>query len=777
MYKGDTTTNLYKIVDALCGDGGAGDLTKQYFLARLSNALETIYFNDLDYIFGNVSFLARSPAETYTFNPLIDMLTSDQWDEVKVKDAWYRARVKDFFIACNMGGTPDGIRMCVQAAIAVDCDLFEIWRYCADEETEILTQSGYRRHDELNEGDEVLTLNMATGLAEWQPVLAINTFPVTNEPMLSVEMGRRHSSLTTLDHRWPVQRRVRREDGIRRYSDISIRRSHELSTEDRFIRAAAVANLPDQPKYTDSLVELVGWFVTEGHIHTNPQGGRYTGLNICQSHKVNPTKVDRIRSALTKTFGQGVQTFTTRTGKRADRAAQWRESVAPSKPDITLFRLNTVAGEVLCRLAPNKVASMDFINSLTEAQLRIFLDACLAGDGHTRKDGYRSICQNSLDRLIPIQIAATLLGIPTSLQAPQTTGHCRPTHVLSFSEKSRFVTPLGQGRKNANHIRYTGTVWCPSTPNGTWFARRRGTTYFTGNTDNFGLTADLGRATARNEVVVRPHKASLAPVEFRLLRDMLDKLKPADVIVTINLNGLAVSSPISVNAATADSTYYEVQKVVTGTPALTTLPPPELLAIDLDPTERWLFSDSPELAPYAAFNITSEYSFYYLMGGGGRSPIDAVSYGTLQPDGSVKSEPNFEIYKTTSQFTAWQEYPKADSPDNYPGGKFGQHPGYEPAVNGDSSPYLFSYTSQLDFVTQKQAQVQAVGGEADDHRFRLPIQGEITSKITYTPEKAIAYTTPAKDSTVTTSWTSYRKRTSIYDLRNQLPAMIRSGQQ
>lgn len=30
--------------------------------------------------------------------------------------------------------------------------------------------------------------------------------------------------------------------------------------------------------------------------------------------------------------------------------------------------------------------------------------------------------------------------------------------------------------------RWQGTIWCPSTDNGTFFARRNGTTYFTGNT-------------------------------------------------------------------------------------------------------------------------------------------------------------------------------------------------------------------------------------------------------------------------------------------------------
>lgn len=300
VYTATPSTVLYKLVDALCGTTGAGALVNEIFLARMAGALETIYFNDLDYIFGKVAFLARSPAESYPYTPMIDMLTSDQWDEVRTKDAWYRARIKDFFAACNLGGTPDGIRMCVQAALAVDCDIYEVWRYL----------------------------------------------------------------------------------------------------------------------------------------------------------------------------------------------------------------------------------------------------------------------------------------------------------------------------------------------------------------DNFGLNESLGRspADARNELVVRPYKGSLAPEELRLVRDMLAKICPLDTIVTVSLDGLAVQSPVPVAAAASDSEYFEVQKMVTATPALANLPAPELLPIDLLPTETWLYDaqTDPTLAPYTAFNISSEYGYYYLVGGGNRSPIDSVAYGTINT-GSLQKISVFEMSGTYTQ--------------------------------------------------------------------------------------------------------------------------------
>src|SRR5207244_505490 len=36
--------------------------------------------------------------------------------------------------------------------------------------------------------------------------------------------------------------------------------------------------------------------------------------------------------------------------------------------------------------------------------------------------------------------------------------------------------------QNITRRSFVGVVWCPTTPNQNWFARRRGTTYFTGNT-------------------------------------------------------------------------------------------------------------------------------------------------------------------------------------------------------------------------------------------------------------------------------------------------------
>jgi hypothetical protein len=406
------TTIIYKIVDALCGDAGAGDLKKESMIDRLGENLDTLYFNDLDRVFSSMGFLTRSESETYPYDPEKDMLTSDQWDEVRVKDAWYRARVRDFMIAADHGGTPEGLMRAVVAGSSVGCDIYEVWRYI----------------------------------------------------------------------------------------------------------------------------------------------------------------------------------------------------------------------------------------------------------------------------------------------------------------------------------------------------------------DNFGITPEkgtmLGRSpvSSRSEVVLVPHKERLGNKEFRLLRQMLNRISPVDAIITVDLRGLAVHDPIVVKKIAADSSYFEVQKEVTLSPDLENLPPPEVLAIDIRPSENWLSigKGNPEIAPYAAFNITQEYGYYYLMSGGARSPIDSVEYSSRDAAGNEKQERAFEDYEILENFTAWMEYDKADSPDNYPGGKFGLTPTEAPAVSPNGNPYVFPYQSQAQYIAEVREQVGQQGGQSDEVKFRLPVVARSTTKKTYTPDLAVAWTPPVRDSSVTSSWMSNR---------------------
>ncbi|MER6632884.1 hypothetical protein ABT301_32470 [Streptomyces sp. NPDC000987] len=339
--------------------------------------------------------------------------------------------------------------------------------WCVDERTEILTRDrGWITQDQLAVGDVVRTLNHETGLAEWQPVRDIYRAAVHNEPMRQL-LAANHSSLTTAEHRWPVVTR----SGHRKWKI-----SKTLMQGESFIAAAPHSDLPTSAKYEDAFVELVAWAWTEGSIRT---GG--TGFSIAQSHTVNFGRVERIRRALTRLYGPASATL------RGSTAPTWREATQANETShggpVTVFYLNQHATALLLDVMPGKRVSTDFVLSLTMAQLELFIDVFCQGDGWHYRHGKLDIWQRDPAALDAFELALTLSGRRTSRHeydggesvSALLNPHVRP--VKAAAEAAR----IGRNSATDEWVLYTGTVWCPVTDNTTWFARRDGHTYFTGN--------------------------------------------------------------------------------------------------------------------------------------------------------------------------------------------------------------------------------------------------------------------------------------------------------
>jgi hypothetical protein len=338
--------------------------------------------------------------------------------------------------------------------------------WCQPEDTEILTRSGWRTHDQINVGDIVMTLNHETGQSEWQPVQDIYRADVTDEPMMRIA-GKFHDSLSTMAHRWPVIR-----NGVPTWTTAA-----ELQPLDQIIRAAPAADLPTEAKYTDDFVELVGWFITEGTC-TWPTP-THSQVRIGQSHQANPAMVARIRGVLARLFGPASETMKVAGEGRTSVVPRWRE-VAEER-GMTLFHLNKAAYAPLLNEMESwhsKTVTRDFIYSLTRAQLELFLNVFALGDGSINATGGLTIDQRDPARLAPIELAAILAGRPVRTHVHTTGGFDRkPQTFLSVNSRYRHVAI----RKTASMETYTGVVWCPTTPNHSWLARRNGHVYFTGN--------------------------------------------------------------------------------------------------------------------------------------------------------------------------------------------------------------------------------------------------------------------------------------------------------
>lgn len=350
--------------------------------------------------------------------------------------------------------------------------------FCVDAETEILTVHGWKTVLGLQVGDDVLTYNHGTGQSEWQPVQEVCVFPAEERELLLME-GRGHSSLTTPNHRWPVVN----GDGNRVWKT-----TETLTSHNKIPLGAICADLPSEAKYTDAFVELVGWFWTEGTVRPERT------IRICQSRK-NADNVERIDAALRVVFGADENSI-----GRSDPRPRWRRYVDGLN---IRFVLNAAAAAPLLDVAQGRVVSHEFLLSLTQAQLDLFIKVSMMGDnaGPTR------LAQKNRDAAEAFQFAAILAGYATSLiervsrpreSVPVTRNGDYSMWGVTLQSR-KWMNPADNVRMGKRHsngwsiqrVHHDGIVWCPRTSNMTWYARRRGHCYFTGNTHTFALLNSL----------------------------------------------------------------------------------------------------------------------------------------------------------------------------------------------------------------------------------------------------------------------------------------------
>jgi hypothetical protein len=389
------------------------------------------------------------------------------------------------------------------ASIGTDAVSGTVAPYCVDEETEILTADGWKTVHDLRPGDEALTYNHGTGMSEWQPVLEVCVFPAEQRELIRMH-GRGHSSLTTPDHRWPVMRRWHMHEGHGpgAYGERRAWATTEtLKLGDRIPIAAYCADLPAEAKYTDAFVELMAWFWTEGHIR--PSGA----VTLVQSTK-NADNVERIHGVLRKLFGEPVDRIgngdlerdwrgRTTSVRRADAIPRWRWYMDGDK---VRWQLNVIAGDLLTFHAPGKVVDRSFLRSLTQAQLDLFIDVSMRADncGPTR------LGQKSREMAEAFQFAAILAGRATSLLPRDYKRDGRRMWQVTMRRDHRWIAPVnaarGKGGFAIERVIHDGIVWCPRTPNQTWYARRNGQCYFTGNTHTISQANVLPSITVEKNI-------------------------------------------------------------------------------------------------------------------------------------------------------------------------------------------------------------------------------------------------------------------------------------
>jgi DNA modification methylase len=325
---------------------------------------------------------------------------------------------------------------------------------CVDAQTECLTATGWMRHDQLRPGMSAAQFDIASGKLSWAPVQDVASYDVTEQDMI-VGSCRDMDMWLTPNHRTVIQRRHPR---TRDLQEPIVIRADEMKASHSVPTAADWAFDGDASVPLE-WAELLGWYVAEGH-----ESKDSLSVELYQSEAANAPKCRRIEELLRQTGAEWT---------KASCKRRWRGRQA----DMTAYRVMGYAAVRLREMAPGK--RLPWGSVLWSAdRIAAIVDGLVGGDGHTRLDGRRSFVQKDKAQCDLFQALAMRLGYSATLSVRA--DGVGVVYVTSHRTRSFRGT---NGKGSAPSVeKYTGVVWCPKLPNGTWVARRSGRPFITGNT-------------------------------------------------------------------------------------------------------------------------------------------------------------------------------------------------------------------------------------------------------------------------------------------------------
>jgi glycosyltransferase involved in cell wall biosynthesis len=311
---------------------------------------------------------------------------------------------------------------------------------CVDEETEILTKKGWKKWNEVNMESEFATVKMDTHEIEFQKPKDLVVREHSGK-MVKIT-GRSYDTLLTPYHRTIYSTTKDNKWNIKQAEDISLYDRLPLNTNG----IVSKDNL-----YTDELVELVGWIITEGSYYKKQGEERIT---ITQYNKENNNRITH----LAKQFG-----YAFHKNKRGDICIAQNGS------------------REIFRILPNKELTFGFINKLNRIQLEKLYNVMISGDGTHNNNGHESFIQVNQNTIDAFQYLCILIG-------KQSKWYTKKYSKNHFGKQDIQVVSIKKNKYVSNFkkdfVDYKGIVWCPELENGTIFCRRNGHTYPSAQTWN-----------------------------------------------------------------------------------------------------------------------------------------------------------------------------------------------------------------------------------------------------------------------------------------------------
>ena len=351
---------------------------------------------------------------------------------------------------------------------------------CFDAETDVLTETGWKRFADLTGSERLATVNLDTDAIEYQVPTELIARPYVGR-MVRI-LGRKLDALVTPTHRMVVYPRDAERPIVKMAQDLSIWDRIKLrgTWVGKKREEVPVQTAYGKPETIDPLVwgEFLGWYVAEGWHASKPQiPGRGYQVGIAQTAA---GKIDVLRPLLARTpwhWCENKSGFYT--------SCKW------------LWESVRELGNVYEKFVPQWVRESE------SAIIEAFLRGAVCGDGWVQH-GRRSYATVSKPLADGIQELFFKTGVTASVRLGRrgqkaATVMGRVCDTVDQYWVSEWRSPYGllrdsTNKPNFNQERYAGMVHCATVPNGTLVIRRNGKPMIAGNCMRYIILSGRARA-------------------------------------------------------------------------------------------------------------------------------------------------------------------------------------------------------------------------------------------------------------------------------------------
>lgn len=350
--------------------------------------------------------------------------------------------------------------------------------YCMPEDHEALSRDGWKRHDELKVGDEILAIDHETRVVSWQPVQAIHTYDYDGELNVVERTGRARADGTckakwsfwcTDDHKWPVET-VRNFVKGKWYGG---KKSLLPFTEIHAQHAVPLTGdfFGEESILTPRLAAILGWVVTDGHARRRQHRAKVGSLQA-----TGPGS--RVKN------GSWEMVVYQSPVKHLNEVVALLESEPHEPHPITGVVCTPVRSEdrhAILEVFQSKSDLPGIAARLSREAAEAMFWAIIKAEGTPYKSGGDGHVVTQIGSNRPVidalQILCALTGRTTSVSTTTEKRTGRAKYICYVrTRKTLRLKAWGHEKRH-----YKGVIWCPQTPLGTWLVRHEGTTCFTGN--------------------------------------------------------------------------------------------------------------------------------------------------------------------------------------------------------------------------------------------------------------------------------------------------------